>query len=96
MRNSRTLVERMTLSKVIEGELHTIDIDLHQQDETFMVYVYDPNEAFAYEPFLYDDADTAQRMFANCSRLIMEEPVFPTESAFDFAERIYDMLQSFQ
>lgn len=92
MRNARTLIERMTLSKAIDGELHTVDVDLHEIDGVFYVYVYDPNEEFESDPFTHDNLDDARQMFERCVSLIIEEPVYPAESAYDFAERIYDML----
>lgn len=94
MRNARTLIERMTLSKAIDGELHTVDVDLHDIDGVFYVYVYDPNEAFGSDPFSLHSLEEAKALFDRCVYYIMAEPVYPTESAYDFAERIYDLLQT--
>ncbi|MCY0877086.1 MAG: hypothetical protein OWT28_12580 [Firmicutes bacterium] len=92
MRNARTLIERMTLSKSIDGELHTFDVDLHEEAGQFLVYVYDPEEAFASNPFYYTSLQAAKQQFERYLRLIVDEPVRIGETAADFGERIYNAL----
>lgn len=94
MRNARTLVERMTLSKAIDGDLHTFDVDLHEDAGQFLVYVYDPDEAFTADAFAYGDMHLARRQFERCLKLIVEEPVRIGETAADFGERIYALLKA--
>lgn len=95
MRNERTLVERVVVSKAIEGELRTFDIDLHETDGSYAVYVFDPEEAFEQPPFTLATYEEAKLLFDRCISLIMEEPVSQTETPFDFAERIYTKLTDF-
>ncbi len=95
MRNERTLVERVVVSKAIEGELRTFDVDLHDLKDRFEVYVFDPEEAFEQAPFTVLSFDEAKLLFDRCISLIMEEPASPTETPFDFAERIYAKLTDF-
>ncbi|MHB1627977.1 MAG: hypothetical protein ACYCVB_06330 [Bacilli bacterium] len=92
MRNERTLLERVVLSKAIEGELRTFDIDLHDLGERFEVYVYDPEEAFEAEPVSCSSLVEAKRVFTRFMELIVVEPVHATDSPFDFAERVYGKL----
>ena len=88
MRNAATLLERVTLSKAIEGEMHTFEVDLHQTGASFSVYVYDPEEAFDAPPFPFSDLADAKAAFNRCVELIKAESAVPTESAYDFAERV--------
>jgi hypothetical protein len=93
MRNARTLVERIVLSKAIEGELRTFDVDLHQTDGGYAVYVYDPDEAFTGDPLFASQFEQAKILFDECVALIMKEPVLSTDTPYDFAERVYDTLR---
>lgn len=95
MRNARTLVERIALSKAIEGELRTFDVDLHVADGNYEVYIFDPDEAFEAPPFAFTTYEAAKAMFERCVQLIVAEPVSTTETPFDFADRIYDRLGVF-
>lgn len=88
MRNARTLIERVTLSKAIEGELHTFEVDLHDSDGGYQVYVFDPDEAFDVEPFHFSSLEEAKNVFARCVNLMKDERVSETESPYDFAERV--------
>lgn len=88
MRNAGTLVERMALAKAIEGELFTFDVDLHEIDGEFVVYVYDPEEAFDTPPQKFVRYEEAKAAFDRFVQLLREEPVMTAESVFDFAERI--------
>ena len=96
MRNERTLLERVVLSKAIEGELRTFDIDLHDLGKRFEVYVYDPEEAFEAEPVACSSLAEAKRVFTRFMELIVAEPVRQTDSPFDFAERVYEKLFDFE
>ncbi len=95
VRNERTLVERVVVSKAIEGELRTFDVDMHVLHDIYEVYVFDPDEAFEQDPFTMPTYEQAKLLFDRCISLIMEEPASPTESPFDFAERIYAKLTDF-
>ena len=88
MRNASTLIERVTLSKAIEGELRTFEVDLHQTDGGYSVYVFDPDEAFDAEPLYFATAGEAKSVFLRFVTLIKEEPVSAIESPYDFAERV--------
>lgn len=95
MRNERTLVERIVLSKTIEGELRTFDVDLHSGDKrTYEVYIYDPEEAFSADPFVLTDYEEAKALFNRCVEEIIQEPVSMTDTLYDFAERITKKLHT--
>nr|NNM90739.1 hypothetical protein [Bacilli bacterium] len=95
MRNETTLVERVVVSKAIEGELKTFDVDLHKTQDGYAVYVYDPEETFEEPPFLLTSIEKAKQVFDACITLIMQEPVSSTETPFYFAERVYVKLTEF-
>lgn len=92
MRNAATLVERIVLSRAIEGELRTYDVDLHQTAGGYAVYVYDPEEAFAGEPLTVSTYSDAKSLFDACVALIMRETITMTDTAYDFAERVHEKL----
>lgn len=94
VRNARTLIERIVLSKVVEGELRTLDLDMHQSDQGYEIYVFDAEEDFEAPPLYCETFEDAKRMFAQYMDLIVHEPVLPTESVYDFAQRIYRKLST--
>lgn len=92
MRNARTLMERIVLSKVVEGELRTLDLDLHHQDQKYAIYVFDAQEDFEAPAIFCSDLEEARIIFMKYMDLIIQESAFPTESVYDFAQRIYQKL----
>ncbi len=92
MRNESTLVERIVLSKAIDGELRTFDIDLHRAGDGYQVYVYDPDEAFSPVARTHADYEQAKALFDDCVEKIIHEPVTFTDTVYDFAERIAEKL----
>lgn len=92
MRNARTLLERTVLSKSIEGELRTFDIDLHETDAGYVMYVYDPEEAFETGTFTFAGYESAKAAFDGCVEILMREEVRDTDTPFDFAERVLEKI----
>lgn len=88
MRNARTLVERVVLSKAIDGGLHTFEVDLHRDSDRFTVYVYDPDESFESPPLSFREARPAREAFEAFIQAIAMEPVQLTDTAYEFAERV--------
>lgn len=80
------------LSKAIDGEFRTFEVDLHGSDDTFWVYAYDADESFEAHPFQFASYESAKSTFGLFATLIAEEPVLPTDTAFEFADRVLSRL----
>lgn len=96
MRNERTLVERVVLSKAIDGGLHTFEVDIHREGDRFIVYVYDPDESFESPPLSFREDHHAREAFEAFIRAIATEPVQPTDTAYEFAERVAALVRQEQ
>ncbi len=92
MRNERTLIERIVLSKVAEGELRTLDLDLHRSDIGYEIYVFDAEEDFETPSIYCENFEEARVIFTRYMDLIVQESVLPLETLYDFSQRIYHVL----
>lgn len=89
MCNNHSLIERFTIGKVLEGELRTIYIDLHMNDNIYQVYMFDHENTFDLTPFEFSNYDIAIKALFIFADLAMQETVLLADTPIEFAERIH-------